>query len=179
MFTRTRSLILLTISAAFAQLTSWTTERDTREQEFSVDVPLGWKVQGGLLRKGRSTRACRWIWYRRTAASAASFTENPQWQLLQAQITAAGAAAALKTFRMTLEQTEARYRQWPASISKQGQNFSDALNGQTLTLDPSTGQQREVWTGTGSTRWIDGLGNVVSSNLSPGASFRVLQDIGR
>jgi len=117
--------------------------------------------------------------YRMVFQSAASFTENPQWHIRQAQITAANAAAALRAFHLTLQQSEARYRQWSASMSKQGQSFSDALNGRTLTVDPSTGQQREVWTGTGSTRWVDGLGNVVSSNLSPGASFRALQDVGR
>ena len=111
--------------------------------------------------------------------SAASFTENLQWRLKQAQITAENAAAALKIFRLTLQQTEARYRQWSASMARQGQSFSDVLNGHTLTVDPSSGQQREVWAGTGSTRWIDGLGNVVSSNLSPGTSFRALQDVGR
>ena len=103
--------------------------------------------------------------YRMIFQSAASFTENLQWRLKQAQITAENAAAALKIFRLTLQQTEARYRQWSASMARQGQSFSDVLNGHTLTVDPSTGQQREVWTGTGSTRWIDGLGNVVSSNL--------------
>jgi len=117
--------------------------------------------------------------YKMVFQSAASFTENPQWDLQQARITAANAAAALKNFQMTLQQTQARYRQWSSSMMRQGQSFSDALNGQTLTVDPATGQKREVWTGTGSTRWIDGLGNVVSSNLSPGSSFRALQDVPR
>jgi hypothetical protein len=52
MFMRTQGLIFLTISAAFAQPASWTAVRDTRVQAFSVDVPRGWKAQGGLLRKG-------------------------------------------------------------------------------------------------------------------------------
>lgn len=43
-------------------------------------------------------------------------------------------------------------------------------------MDPQTGQRREVWSGTGATRWIDPLGTVVSSTLSPGSSFRALQD---
>jgi N-acetyl-beta-hexosaminidase len=117
--------------------------------------------------------------YRLIFQSTASFTENPQWHLMQAQITAANAAAALRIFRLTLQETQARYEKWSSSMLRQQQNFSDVLNGHTLTVDPSTGQQREVWTGTGSTRWIDGLGNVVSSNLSPGTSFRALQDVGR
>jgi len=117
--------------------------------------------------------------YKMAFQSAASFRENPQWQLRQAQITAANAASTLKTYQIQVQQTQARFQQWSSSMARQGQTFSDVLNGQTLTRDPSTGQQREVWTGTGSTRWIDGLGNVVSSNLSPGTSFHPLQDIGR
>jgi len=110
--------------------------------------------------------------------SAASFTENPQWHLRQLQITAAQAAAAMSTFHRTLQETQARYERWSASMTRQGQNFSDALAGRTLTVDPSTGQQREVWTGTGATRWIDPLGTAASSTLSPGSSFRALQDTG-
>lgn len=117
--------------------------------------------------------------YKLVFQSASTFAENPQWHLRQAQITAANAAAALKSFNVTMQQTQARYQQWSSSMARQGQNFSDALNGRTLTVDPQTGQQREVWTGTGATRWIDGVGNVVSSNLSPGASFHALQDISR
>jgi len=48
--------------------------------------------------------------------------------------------------------------------------------GELLLVDPQTGQQREVWTGTGATRWIDPLGTVASSTLSPGSSFRALVD---
>ena len=323
----TRGLIFFAIAGAYAQPTSWTTVRDTQEQAFSVDVPRGWKVQGGLLRKGpldpraevdmvspdgriemrvgdwglppftvptgqmerfgftegkvyapghpptativaryrsghdfadfygqaRFAKVCQTLeaksikvldpvfnaprdgpmtstageviyrcvqngqekaayvyaetglyqangvanWrvstllsflapkdlaattYMMVFQSAASFTENPHWAMQQARITAANAAAALRTFHMQLQQTEARYRQWSSSMARQGQSFSDVLNGQTLTVDPATGQKREVWTGTGSTRWINGLGDVVSSNLSPGSSFRPLQDVAR
>lgn len=117
--------------------------------------------------------------YKMIFQSAASFCENPQWHLKQAQITAANAAFTLRTFHIEMQQTQARFQQWSSSMARQGQSFSDVLNGHTLTVDPSTGQQREVWTGTGSTRWADGLGNVVSSNLSPGTSFHALQDISR
>jgi hypothetical protein len=325
---RIQGLILLAMAGVWAQSpTSWTTVRDTQEQAFSIDVPRGWKAQGGLLRKGpldprvqvdmispdgriemrvgdwgvppftvpggqmerygftegkvyapghpptativaryrsgldfaafyarvRFAKMCQAFepksqkainpifsparegpmtttageavyrcvqngqekmaytyaetglyqangmanWrvgyllsflapkdqanatYKMIFQSAVSFTENPEWHLKQAQITAANAAAALRTFHMALQQTEARYQQWSAGMAKQGQSFSDVLNGTTLTVDPSTGQQREVWTGTGSTRWVDGLGNVVSSNLSPGTSFHALQDVSR
>lgn len=111
--------------------------------------------------------------------SAASFTENPQWAMRQMQINAAQAATAMANFRRTLAETQARYEHWSASMTRQAQNFSDALAGRTLTLDPATGQQREIWTGTGATRWIDPLGTVASSTLSPGSSFRALQDTGR
>jgi len=52
MLTRTRGLILLALATSCAQPVSWMTVRDTVEQAFSIDVPRGWKAQGGLLRKG-------------------------------------------------------------------------------------------------------------------------------
>jgi hypothetical protein len=324
MISRTRSLIFLAAAGALAQPGSWTILQDTAERAFSVEVPRGWKAQGGMLRKGpldprvqidmtspdgrvtmrisdfgigrftvptqqgvrlgftegkpysagqpptttivaryrsghefadlygqaRFSKICQTleaksikteepvfnaahngpasttageVVYRcvadgqekvafvyaetmlyemqgtgnwspasllsflapkdRAAAtytmlfhSAASFTENPQWTMRQAQITASQAAAAMATFRRTLQETQARYERWSASMSGQARNFSDALAGRTLTVDPRTGQQREVWTGTGATRWIDPLGTVASLTLSPGSSFRALQD---
>ena len=115
--------------------------------------------------------------YKMSFQAAASFTINPQWQLKQLRINADQAATALRNYQLTLRETEARYQQWSSATSRQGQNFSEALAGRTLTVDPSTGQKREVWTGTGSTRWIDPAGTVVSSTLSPGSSFRALQDV--
>ncbi|MGA2195985.1 MAG: hypothetical protein ABSH40_12020 [Bryobacteraceae bacterium] len=324
MISRTRSLMFLAAAGALAQPGAWTTLQDTQERAFSVEVPQGWKAQGGMLRKGpldprvqidmtspdgrvsmrigdfgiggftvptqqmvrlgftegkpysagqppttttmaryrsgrdfadlyaqaRFSKMCQTlepksikteepifnaahngpssttageVVYRcvadgqekvafvytetslyemqgtgnwmpasllsflapkdRAAAtytmlfhSAASFTENPQWAMRQEQITEAQAAAAMAIFRRTLQETQARYERWSANMSKQGQNFSDALAGRTLTVDPQTGQQREVWTGTGATRWIDPLGTVASSTLSPGSSFRALVD---
>src|ERR1035441_5110088 len=53
MKSRTRGLAFFAIAGAFAQQpASWTTVRDTGEQAFSMETPRGWKVQGGLLRKG-------------------------------------------------------------------------------------------------------------------------------
>ena len=52
MLTRTQGLIFLALPAVLAQSVSWMTVRDTVEQAFSIDVPRGWKAQGGLLRKG-------------------------------------------------------------------------------------------------------------------------------
>jgi len=324
--TQTVTFLAIATAGAFAQpATSWTTVRDTQEQAFSIDVPRGWKVQGGMVRKGpldpraevdmispdgrvgmsvgdwgvppftvpstqmeglgftegkeyapghpptativaryragqafadlygqaRFSKGCQALevkslksaspvfsaahdgpmtttagevvyrcvrngqekvayvyaetslyqangganWavstlasflapkelaartYQMLFQSIASFTPNPQWRVRQAQITAANVNAALRTFHLEMQQSAARYQQWSASLAKQGRSFSDVLNGQTLTTDPSTGQKREVWTGTGSTRWIDGVGNVVSSNLSPGTSFRALADV--
>jgi len=323
----TQTLILMAVSAAFAQPTSWTTVRDTQEGAFSVDVPRGWSAHGGLSRRGpldprvqvdmaspdgrvemrlgdwgvppftvpggmmerlgftegkvyapgnpptativaryrtgldfasfyarvRFAKVCQTFepksqksmdpvfspvqegpitttageavyrcvqngqekmaytyaesglyqangvanWhvncllsflapkeqanaaYKMIFQSAASFSENPQWHLRQLQITADNAASTLRTYRVQMQQQQARFERWSSSMARQGQTFSDILNGQTLTRDPATGQQREVWTGTGSTRWVDGLGNVVSSNMSPGTSFHALQDISR
>jgi len=48
---KTLALILCYVVAALAQ-TGWVTVRDTREQAFSIDVPKGWTVHGGMFRLG-------------------------------------------------------------------------------------------------------------------------------
>ena len=52
MISRTRSLMFLAAAGALAQPGAWTTLQDTQERAFSVEVPQGWKAQGGMLRKG-------------------------------------------------------------------------------------------------------------------------------
>ena len=327
MRTLTPGLLLLALSGAGAQSVSWTTVRDTVEQAFSIDVPRGWKIEGGFLRKGpldpraeidmtspdgrvnlrvgdfaippytvptgnmehlgfregkeyapghpptvtmvaryraggdfadlygqaRFSKSCQTLeaksmksvdpifnparegnstttagevvyrcvqngqekvayvfaetslyqmqgvanWHaaallsflapkdqaanvqKTLFQSAASFTANPDWLLRQQQISAANAASTLKAYNLSLQATQARFERWSSQMTRQVANFTDILNGQTLILDPQTGQKREVWTGTGSTRWINGMGDVVSSNLSPGSSYRAGKDISR
>jgi hypothetical protein len=62
-----------------------------------------------------------------------------------------------------------------AAQADQVSSWGKTLTGLTPTTDPLNGATRDVWTGPNSGYWIDGLGNVANSNLSPGAGWRPLQ----
>jgi hypothetical protein len=62
-----------------------------------------------------------------------------------------------------------------ASEQAQFQNFDNVLNGVTPTIDPLTGQSKNVWTGPASNYWTNGVGDVVNANGSPGAGWHQLQ----
>jgi hypothetical protein len=51
-------------------------------------------------------------------------------------------------------------------------SWGNILTGITPTIDPLNGTTRNVWTGPGSGYWINGQGDVVNSNVSPGAGWR-------
>jgi hypothetical protein len=51
--------------------------------------------------------------------------------------------------------------------ASQVQSFDNALVGVTPTVDPLTGESRNVWTGSQSGYWADGMGNVVNSATAP------------
>jgi hypothetical protein len=60
--------------------------------------------------------------------------------------------------------------------ASQVQGFDNALVGVTPTVDPLTGESREVWTGSQSGYWADGMGNVVNSATAPaGGGWHQLQ----
>jgi hypothetical protein len=67
------------------------------------------------------------------------------------------------------------FRQHQAAQSAQVEGFTQALRGVTPTLDPMTGETREVWTGPASSYWSNSAGGVVNSNSSPGAGWHQLQ----
>jgi hypothetical protein len=63
-----------------------------------------------------------------------------------------------------------------AAEQSQFQSFDNALVGVTPTIDPLTGQSRDVWTGSQSGYWADGMGNVVNSATAPsGGGWHQLQ----
>jgi hypothetical protein len=67
------------------------------------------------------------------------------------------------------------FQRQQAAQARQVEGFTNILNGITPTIDPLSGETRNVWTGPKSGYWINGQGTVVNSNLSPGAGFRPLQ----
>ena len=77
------------------------------------------------------------------------------------------------------DQVNAFENQMSAQAS-QVQSFDNALVGITPTVDPLTGESSNVWTGSQSGYWADGMGNVVNSATAPagaaGISSRSLRN---
>ncbi|MGA9061818.1 MAG: hypothetical protein WB341_09150 [Terracidiphilus sp.] len=73
------------------------------------------------------------------------------------------------------DQVNAFENQMSAQAS-QVQSFDNALVGITPTVDPLTGESSNVWTGSQSGYWADGMGNVVNSATAPaGGGWHQLQ----
>ena len=58
------------------------------------------------------------------------------------------------------------------AFANQAQGFDNALVGVTPTIDPFTGQAKNVWTGQTSNYWENGAGDVVNSVNAPQGSWR-------
>jgi hypothetical protein len=66
------------------------------------------------------------------------------------------------------------FQQRQSQQAHQVEQFTNALNGITPTIDP-LGNPRDVWTGTKSRYWQNGMGQVINSDVSPGAGWREMQ----
>jgi len=123
--------------------------------------------------------------------SAQSLQINPQWIAYQDQMNREGEAFAQALARRKMQALSAQVQQFRARMqamsdqvagferhqaaqAQQVQGFTDALNGVTRTYDPLTGQNRTVWSGQSDTYWVNGLGQVISSNTAP-PGFHQLQ----
>ncbi|HEV2486220.1 MAG TPA: hypothetical protein VGT08_11875, partial [Terracidiphilus sp.] len=53
-------------------------------------------------------------------------------------------------------------------------SFGNILTGITPTIDP-LGNPRDVWTGTKSGYWTNGVGQVINSDVSPGAGWQQMR----
>jgi hypothetical protein len=104
---------------------------------------------------------------------------NPAWAKAQNDLVNAIAAKSSGDLRQHLAASQAQFERSMNAIHQQGDAFSDVLNGTTLTRDSTTGQIREVATGTGGQQWINGRNTVVESSLSPGPGYHPLQTISR
>ncbi len=125
---------------------------------------------------------------------AQSFKVNPAWVQHQAEMDRQGveyaralAEGKMRALSQQVQQFHARMQAMSAQVAgfegrmnaqaAQVQGFDDALAGITRTIDPLTGDQRQVWTGPSSLNWINGKGQVVNSPTAPGPDFRPLQTI--
>jgi hypothetical protein len=126
------------------------------------------------------------------ARATQSFKVLPAWKQHQQQMDAQG-----------LEYQRARQQQRRTELSQQVQEFEtrmrgmrsqmdaferrqsaqaaqvtswgNTLTGITPTTDPLNGTTRDVWTGPKSGYWMNSSGQVMNSNISPGAGWRPLQ----
>lgn len=123
---------------------------------------------------------------------ASSFQLNPEWIEHQKQMDAEGMQyqrlrqqQRVYAIQQQVRQFEAQMRamqnqvnafeRHQAAQASQFQKFDNALVGVTPTTDPLTGEQRDVWTGTKSNYWVNGLGTVVNSTDMPAPGYHQLQ----
>ncbi len=123
---------------------------------------------------------------------AQSFKVNPAWLQHQTEMDRQGmeyaralAAGKMRALSQQVQQFHARMQAMSAQVAgfegrmnaeaARVQGFDDALAGITRTVDPLTGDQRQVWTGQSNQNWINGKGQVISSPTAPGPDFRPLQ----
>lgn len=59
-------------------------------------------------------------------------------------------------------------------MQRQEESFDRIISGIDLT-NPVDGKQREVWMGTGTSHWINGLYEIVDSPTQPGMGFHKLK----
>jgi hypothetical protein len=124
--------------------------------------------------------------------SARSLRLLPQWIERQKQLDAQGLEyqRARQQQRMAalgqqVQQFEARmqamrqqvgaFERHQAAQAAQVEGFTNALNGVTPTVDPLTGEARNVWTGPAQRYWTNGVGDVINSNSQPNASWHEIQ----
>jgi hypothetical protein len=122
---------------------------------------------------------------------AQTFRLNPQWLEYQKQMDAEGLqyqqarqqqrmaalARQVQQFQQKMQAMQDQvnaFERHQQAQSAQVDSFSQALRGVTPTLDPITGESREVWTGPHNNYYTNGLGEVVNSNTAPSASWRQL-----
>ncbi len=120
-----------------------------------------------------------------------SFQLDPQWIEHQKQMDADGLKYQVERQRQRRAALTQQVRQFEASMqamrnqvsafarqqnaqARQVESFTNILTGITPTIDPLSGETRNVWTGPKSGYWVNGQGTVVNSNLSPGAGFHPL-----
>ncbi|WP_348261474.1 hypothetical protein P8935_16930 [Telmatobacter sp. DSM 110680] len=116
---------------------------------------------------------------------AQTFKLNPVWMEKQKQLDAyalqyqrARQQQRVQALAQQVQQFEAKmqamrdqvagFERHQAAQASQVEGFTQALRGVTPTIDPFTGEAREVWTGPKSNYWTNGTAVVNSTNAPPG-----------
>ncbi len=124
---------------------------------------------------------------------AQTFRLNPDWINYQKQMDAyalqyqqARQQNRMAQLAQQIQQFDAQMQAMRSQVSAfeshqnaevgQFQSFDNAINGVTPTVDPLTGESRNVWTGPQSGYWTNGVGDVVNSATAPsGGGWHQLQ----
>jgi hypothetical protein len=120
-----------------------------------------------LAPKAQADEVYKMFWH-----SAASFRINPEWLAVATKIANRGAQQNFAAGQKQIQASNEQFRQWSAQSARQSEDFNRALMGQTLQVDPNTGQAREIASGPWNTYWSNGKGQTVSSALSPGPGYQ-------
>lgn len=121
-----------------------------------------------------------------------SWQETPQWKQHQEQMTQIGLQQIQTDFRQFMQQMQVYHQQREAAMNQQVAQFEarqnaqaaqvsswgNILTGLTNVVDPVTGTQFQVFSGPKSNYYINGAGDKINSNLNPGASFHLMENVG-
>ena len=122
---------------------------------------------------------------------ARTFKLNPEWIEYQKRMDAyamdyqrARQQQRIQELNAQVQQFEAKMQAMRSQVSaferhqqaqaSQVEGFTQALRGVTPTMDPLTGESREVWSGSKQNYWANGLGGVANATNSPGAGWHQL-----
>jgi hypothetical protein len=120
-----------------------------------------------------------------------TFQLKPQWIEYQKQMDAQGLQYQRARQQQRMQQLAQQVQQFEQQMramqnqvnaferhqqaqANQVESFTQALRGVTPTIDPMTGEAKEVWTGPNSNYWTNGVGDVVNSVNGP-AGWHQLQ----
>jgi hypothetical protein len=121
-----------------------------------------------------------------------SWQESPQWKQYQDQMTQMGLDQIRVGFGQFLRQMQAYHQQRETAMNQQVAHFEsqqhaqaqqvsgwgETLTGLTNLRDTTTGQQFQVFSGPKSNYYTNGNGVTINSNLSPGAGFHQVEQVG-
>jgi hypothetical protein len=106
-----------------------------------------------------------------------TFAFNPAWTTAQTQLVNAVAQRSSGDLQRHLAAAQANFERTMNAIHQQGDEFNDILTGTAHTLDKTTGQIRDVASGTGGRLYINAQNTVAESAMSPGPGFHELQSV--
>ena len=107
--------------------------------------------------------------------------EGLQYQRARQQQRMAALGQQVQQFEAKMQamrQQVASFEAHQAGQASQVESFTNVLNGITPTIDPMTGEARNVWTGGAAHYYANGLGQVVNANSAPSASWHEINPTG-